>query len=166
MSVKDLLPDFRTKRNVPVRREEWEHPFSSLQREMNRMFDRFFGDSNLTRFEDNFGNYFPRVDLTETNKEIRITAELPGLDEKDIDISISDDVLTLRGEKKQEREEKEENYYRMERSYGAFHRDIPLPCEVETSNVEAVFKKGVLKIYLSKKPEAQRKSKRIAIKTG
>jgi HSP20 family protein len=76
------------------------------------------------------------------------------------------DILTIRGEKKQEQKQKEENYYRIERSYGAFHRDIPLPAEVETENINAVFKNGVLSIHIHKKPEAQRKTKRIEIKTA
>ncbi len=166
MAIRDLLPEWRGKRNVPVRREEWSNPFLSLQREMNRLFDSFFGDFSPVRLEEGFGGYFPRVDVKETNKEVVVEAELPGLDEKDIDITVSDDVLTLRGEKRLEREESQGGFYRMERSYGSFYRDIPLPCEVQTDNVEAVFRKGVLTIHLPKKPEAQRRAKKIAVKAG
>jgi len=166
MAILDLLPDRRNKSNVPVRREEWSSPFASLQREMNRLFDNFFGEYTPARFEESFGGYLPKIDVKETNKDVLVEAELPGMDEKDIDISISDDILTLRGEKRMEKEEKESGFYRMERTYGSFHRDIPLPCEVESTNVEAVFRKGVLTVHLPKKPEAQRKAKKIAIKTG
>lgn len=169
MAIRDLLPATWSKRHVPVRREDdWSKPFYSLQREMNRMFDRFFSDFTPARWwdEETGMGYFPRVDVKENAKEIRVEAELPGMDEKDIEISISDDVLTLHGEKRMEREEKEEGFYHLERSYGKFHRDIPLPAEVETGNVEAVFKKGILTVHLPKKPEAQLKSKRIEIKTS
>ena len=169
MAIRDLLPATWSKRHVPVRRgENWSSPVFSLQREMNRMFDRFFSDFSPTRWwdEEISGGYLPRVDVKETNKEIRVEAELPGMNEKDIDISVSDNVLTLRGEKRLEREEKNEGYYHVERSYGKFHRDIPLPEEVETDKVDAVFKRGILTIHLPKKPEARRKSKRIEIKTG
>lgn len=166
MAIRDLLPDFRNKREVPVRREEWSNPFLSFQREMNRLFDNFFSDFSPARFEEGFGGYFPNIDVKETDKEIRVEAELPGLDDKDIDISVSDDVLTLRGEKRMEKEEKESGYYRMERSYGSFHRDIALPCEVDSENVEARFRKGILTIRLPKKPEVQRKARKIAIKAG
>ncbi|NOX89960.1 MAG: Hsp20/alpha crystallin family protein, partial [Calditrichaeota bacterium] len=119
---------------------------------------RFFGDS--------FGSFMPSVDVKEKDDEFVVTAELPGMDAKDVDISISDDILTLRGEKKEEKEEKEGNYYRRECSYGSFHRDIPLPAEVETDKVEAEFKRGVLTVHLPKKPESQRKAKKIQVKTN
>lgn len=165
MALRDILPTPWTRERIPVRRER-ENPFYALQREMNRMFDRFFSDFSLSPYEDRITSYWPSVDVSESEKEIKVTAELPGMEHKDIDISIANDVLTLRGEKKIEKEEKEENYYRKERSYGAFHRDVPLPAEVETENVEAIFKNGILTIRLPKKPEAQRKSKRISIKAA
>jgi len=169
MAIRDLLPATRSKRHVPVsRKEDWSSPIFSLQREMNNMFDRFFNDLSPARLWDDEinGRYLPRVDIKETGREVCIEAELPGMDEKDIDISLSGNMLTLRGEKKVEREEKDEGFYHVERSYGKFHRDIPLPAEVETGNVEAVFKKGILSIHIPKKPESQQKSKRIEIKKG
>jgi len=140
MAIRDLLPSSWSKKNVPIRHEDWFDPFYALRREMNRLFDSFFSEFTPARWSEGLGSYFPRVDVKETDKEVRISAELPGMDEKDIDISISDDVLTIKGEKKQEIEEKEGSYYRMERSYGAFHREIPLPTEVEADKAEAVFK--------------------------
>ncbi len=165
MALKNLIPTPWSRERVPVRRESRENPFNMLQREMNRMFDRFFSDFSLDPYDDSIESYWPRADVCESEKEITVSAELPGLDQKDIDISISNDILTLCGEKKIEIEEKEKNFYRMERSYGSFHREIPLPAEVESENVEAVFKNGVLTIHLPKKPAAQRKSKRISIKS-
>jgi len=99
-------------------------------------------------------------------KKVIVTAELPGLDEKDIEISISGDALILRGEKRQEEEEKGEDYYRMERRYGSFQRVIPLPCEVQVDKAEASYRKGVLTVELPKTPEAQSARKIIPIKTS
>ena len=168
MAIRDLLPDTWTKRHVPVRQEsDALSPFNALQREMNHLFDHFFENSGMPSiWNKGIGDLFPKVDVKETEKEILVEAELPGMDEKDIEISVSDNALMLHGEKQIESEEKKEGYYHCERSYGKFHRDIPLPTEVETGNVEAVFEKGVLTVRLPKKPEAQRKSKRIEIKAG
>jgi HSP20 family protein len=142
------------------------NPFMELQQQMNQVFDRFFNTNSLSPFKNRFEEKFPKVDIREKEKEIVVAAELPGMEQKDLDISISHDILTIKGEKKQEQEQKEDNYYRIERTYGAFHRDIPLPAEVETENINAVFINGVLSIHIPKKPEAQRKSKRIEIKTA
>ncbi|GIK40693.1 MAG: hypothetical protein BroJett011_45260 [Chloroflexota bacterium] len=114
---------------------------------------------------ESFGDFSPRVDVTENEKEVRITAELPGLEEKDIDVSLSNDVLTISGEKKAEREDKGDNYYRMERSYGSFHRSIPLPTEVDTDHCDATFKNGVLQITLPK-VHLKESAKKITIKAS
>jgi len=161
MAFKELLH-----KNVPQRRQTENNPLWHLQENMNRMFDNFFDSMNLRSFNEAGLESFPKVDIRETDKAVMITAELPGLDAKDIDISLADDVLTLRGEKNMENESKEENYYRMERSYGSFNRAIPLPMEVESGNVNAEFKNGVLKITVAKKPEARRKAKKIEIKSA
>ena len=159
MAIKDLIT-----RHLPAGNQGESTPFLRLQQEMNRMFDRFFDDFRPASFPERFSPSFPQVDVKESRKDVQITAELPGMDGKDIDIRISGDVLTLKGEKKKEQEEKDEHFYRMERSYGAFQRAIPLPCEVESEGIDATFKNGILKIKLLKKPEAQQKSKRIEIK--
>ena len=159
MVFKDLLS-----KNMPVKREEYSNPLSRLQNEMNLVFDRFFDDFHLSPFQDRELTGLPKIDIKETKKEVLVSAELPGLEAKDLDISITDDVLTLRGEKKQEQKREEENYYHMECTYGAFNRSIPLPSEVESDNVKAEFKNGILKIRLIKKPEEHRKSKKIEIK--
>ncbi len=163
MAVKDLVPTFG-KRRLPIQKFDDDSPFQLMRREMNRLFDNFFHDFRLTPFGEDLAWNYPRVDIKENDKEVIIEAELPGMDEKDIDISLSDNVLSISGEKKQEKEEKKGKYYHVERSYGSFHREILLHCEVEQNKAQASFKKGVLKITLPKTPKAQQKAKSIPIR--
>ena len=175
----NLLPSKwlnNNKRNeIAIRREEeQEHPAYSLQREMNRLFDDFFHSWDMPLMGRSFdlspfstfeqSAVTPRIDVHETDKELRISAELPGLNEKEIDVSLSKDMLTIKGEKKQEHEENVKGWYRMERSYGAFTRSIPLPCEVDQNNCTATFKNGVLTVSLTKTAQAQSTMKSIAVK--
>lgn len=174
----NLLPSkwLNNKKNeVAIRREEeQEHPAYSLQREMNRLFDDFFRSWDEPLMNRSFamspfstyeqGAVAPRIDVHETEKELRISAELPGLTEKDIDVSLSKDMLTIKGEKKQEHEENIKGWYRMERSYGSFTRSIPLPCEVDQEHCSASFKNGVLTVSLSKSLQAQSTIRSISIK--
>jgi HSP20 family protein len=162
MAIRDII-SIRNKRELPVRRMSNENPFQLMQREINRLFDNFFDDFQLTSSGRGFESSFPRIDIKDDDKEIVVEAEVPGMDDKDIDISLSNNVLTISGEKRQEKEEKKDQYYYAERSYGAFHRDIPLHCEIEEKKVQATYKKGVLTITLPKTPEAQRKTKNIPI---
>ncbi len=156
------------KDNVPVRREG--SPSASWPLEVNQLFDAFFGGGPFDvlpsrgLLEETFGAYAPQVEVTESETDVRVSAELPGLDEKNIEVSLADGVLTIRGEKKAEQEDKGKNYYRRERSYGAFHRAIALPAEVDEAKAEASFKKGVLTITLPKMPEAQQRVKKIDVK--
>lgn len=120
--------------------------FDTLQREIDRVFDAFTGGF-LTR---DGGAAFPSVDITETDKEVRISCELPGLEEKDVHVSLADDILTIRGEKRAEHEEGEKGYQLVERSYGAFSRSIELPAHVDANKVQAKMKHGVLKISAPK----------------
>jgi HSP20 family protein len=151
-------------------RREWDHPLASFQREMNRLFDNFFGGFSLAPWEPLergvTSSFTPRVDVSETDKEIKISAELPGMEEKDIDVSLTHDTLTIKGEKKAEAEEKGKDYYRIERSYGSFTRSLPLPVEVDTNKVEATFKKGVLEITLPKTAKALQETKKVAVKSS
>jgi len=110
------------------------------------------------------GALAPSIDVSENDKGIEVTAELPGVDEKDVEVTLADNLLTIKGEKKSEREEKEEGSYVSERSYGSFQRSFSLPYEVDAGKVEAKFDKGVLKISLPKSPELKKKTKKIAIK--
>ena len=173
----NLLPSkWLNKRNeVAIRREdEQEHPAYSLQREMNRVFDDFFRSWDMPTLSRPFELYpfgalennalNPRIDVSETDKEVRISAELPGLTEKDIDVSLTKDMLTIKGEKKQEQEENVKGWYRMERSYGTFMRSIALPCEVDEEHCNATFKNGVLTVSLSKTAQAQSNTKNIPVK--
>lgn len=161
MTIRNLVPF--GKKSVPSKRED-EHPFSILRKEMDSLFDNFYRGFDLSTFESRLGDFSPKVDVTENDKEIKISAELPGMDEKDIDVSLQNDTLTIKGEKKEEKEDKGKDYYSMERSYGSFSRTISLPLEVETDKVEAKFKKGVLSITLPKTAKAVAETKKIIVK--
>ncbi len=163
MDIRSLIPF--GKKNIEVRREE-ENPFAMMQREINRMFDVFNRNWGLGAFPDFAGAFMPRLDVTEDAKAFTVTAELPGMNEKDIDLSISGDTLTIRGEKKEEKEDKDKNYYYSERSYGMFTRSIPLARQIETDKVSASFKKGVLTITLPKAAGFAESTKKIEVKTG
>lgn len=158
MDFKSLMPFGR--------RDVAEDPFTAMRREMDRMFEEMTKSFSLVRPAFGMGVMAPRVDMRETDTAVEIQAELPGVTEQDIEVQLADGILTLKGEKKQEREEKEKGYYLMERSYGSFLRQIPIPVEVEEDKVEAKFDKGVLSVVLPKKPEAQTKTKKIEIKAG
>ena len=166
MAIKNLVPSIWRRGGIPLRREE--SPFYAFQREMNRLFDDFFQGFDIAPFgallEERFGGFSPSIDLKEDDKEVSIKAELPGIDEKDIEVLLSDDALTIKGEKKEEKEERGKDYYHMERTYGSFNRVVPLPLGVDTTNVEAHFKNGVLSIKLPKTEEAKAKGKKIPIK--
>lgn len=161
MTMRNLVPF--GKKSVPVKRGE-AHPFSLLRREMDSLFDNLFRGFDVEPFESRLGAFSPSVDVTENDKEIKISAELPGMDEMDIDVSLQSDMLTIKGEKKEEKEDKGKDFYKMERSYGSFSRTIPLPVEVETDKAEAKFKKGVLIITLPKTAKAVSETKKIAVK--
>lgn len=135
-------------------------------KEMNRLFEDFLKGFALEPFGKRTGAAFePKVNVSEREKEIVVSAELPGMDDKDIDVSLRKNELTIQGEKKEEKEEKE-SYHRMERSYGSFKKTLPLPCEVEDDKVEAQFKNGVLTITLPKAAEAIKGTKKINVKSG
>lgn len=118
------------------------------------MFNEFFDGFDLAPFGKSNGwieeGALPKVDISESANSVQVTADLPGLDEKDVDVSLSDNHLIIRGEKKSEEEDKQQNYHWVERSYGSFHRSIPLPAEVDATNVDASFHNGVLKVVLQK----------------
>jgi len=137
-------------------------PFGYLRHQINRVFDDFWGESWLAPRET-FAGFWPQVDVSETDKEVKVCAEIPGVDAKDIDVSVEDGTLTVRGEKKYEREENEKGQYRLERSYGSFERAIRLPAEVDESKAKAEFKKGVLRLTLPKRPGAQSPRKKILV---
>ncbi len=167
MPLKDLITWSHRK---PVRvQDNSRYPIASLQREMSRLFDDFFRDfdgfGNLPSRAESLVEFSPKVDVNESNKAIEITAEVPGMDEKDVNVTLKDDTLTIEGEKKQEKEEKEKDYYHLERSYGSFQRSLRIPCEIESYKVDASFKKGVLKVTLPKSAEAQKNVRKIEVKS-
>lgn len=146
----------------------WGGSLSTFQKEFNRMFDDFFKGIEHTPslFKKDLTLFDPSVDVSENEKEILVTAELPGVDEKDVELTISKNNLIIKGEKKKETEEKNKDYYRKEISYGSFRQVLPLPAEVDESKIEANYQKGVLKIKLPKTAKAQEETKKIPIKAG
>ena len=161
-----ILP-YEREGNLAIKRQETE-PFSLLGREMDRLFDDFTRGFTLEPFrllEEHTGVFSPVVDMTESEKNVTVTVELPGMDEKDIELSITDGQLTIRGEKHEEKEEKKTGYYRMERSFGEFGRTMTLPVGVDTDKSSAEFKKGVLRITIPRKKEARTSTKKISLKT-
>lgn len=143
--------------------------FSAMRGEMDRMFERF--EHGFPRFPhlfraDHASVMAPELDVRESATAITVEAELPGVEEKDISVTLSNGILSIKGEKKQDKEEKSENYYIAERSYGAFERSLQLPDSVDETKVDAKFDKGVLKITATKKPEAVKAQRRIEIKTA
>jgi HSP20 family protein len=135
--------------------------FSTLQDRMNRLVRDSFGDGQEALTSTSFA---PAVDVYEDEHNVTLKIEVPGIDEKDIDVRIENNTLTVHGERKYEKEEKEENYRRIERQYGSFTRSFTLPSTVETESVSANYEKGVLKIKLAKKAEA--KPKQIKVNVG
>jgi len=128
-----------------------------FRREIDSLFDRFFEGWPFEALKGD-GGWIPSIDLSETNKEYIVRAEIPGVDPKDFDISLNNNVLTIKGERKHEKETKEEDFHRIERSYGSFTRSIQLPGEVDEDKVKANYKNGVLEIILPKtKEEAVKK---------
>lgn len=161
MAMKSLLP--WTRRNGGEVSRFEDNPFMSLHREMNRVFDEFFKRFEAEPFAG-LAPTGPRADVAETDDSVEVTVELPGLDEKDVEVSVTEDALTIKGEKKSEREEKKKGYYLSERSYGSFFRTIPLPPGVDGEKAVAEFKKGVLNVSIPKTAEAKQKVKKIEVK--
>lgn len=155
MNSKSVVP-VGTERAI-TRRDT--NPFSFLQHEIERLFD------GVTRNTQRFNMPAPpNMDISETDKVLEITAELPGLEKKDIELNVADNLLTIRGEKKNEREEKNKDYYLVERSYGSFARSVELPSGVKIEDIAAEIANGVLKITVQK--PAPKQAKKIEIKTA
>ena len=161
-----------------VSRPQTFRPFERLQREIDRLFDDFaggIGRSPLGRslFDiepawrtQSAMSAMPAVDVTETDKAYEIAAELPGMDENNIEVKVADDVLTIKGEKQEVKEEKKRDYYLSERSFGSFQRSFQVPGGVDTDNIDANFKNGVLTVTLPKSTEAQKAEKKITVKSA
>jgi len=182
--VKDIIPKGRRRRSsLPVRvdrypeypPDEWERPFLELRNATDRLFEDFFrsypwpftgGKGVWDPAMGVSGMNWPRVDMDETDEALRLTAELPGVDKDNLDVSLTDDRITIRGEKKMQQEQKKRDYYASERFYGSFKRSFYLPCEVEPDGAEASFKDGVLSITLPKSPAAREGIKKITVRAG
>ena len=161
MQIKDLIPWAR-KDGAPDAKSSEDNPIATLQREMNHVFENFW--NRVGQFEWPWGSDEAKSDMVETDKAIEVSIELPGMEMKDIEVTVNDDMLTVKGEKKIERQEEKKGYYLSERSYGAIYRTIPLPPGVDGEKAEASFKNGVLTIKLPQTPEAQAKVRKIAVK--
>ena len=170
---------------LPVRNEKtstpspppWR-PFENLRQEIDRLFDDFGVSAWRAPFRRSMFDFAPfwnreglsaatpAVDVAETEKAYEITAELPGMDEKNIEVKYADGVLTIKGEKQEEKEEKKKDYYLSERSYGSFQRSFQVPDGVDADKIEASFKNGVLAVTMPKSVEAQKAAKKIAVKAA
>jgi len=187
MDIKKLAPwnwfkkeEEESGATVPITRQERQsvfgenapyHPMIQLHQEMDRLFENAFRGIGLSPFSNEWstplsasGLIRPQLDVAATDKEYSITVEVPGVSEKDVKIEIADNTLTIIGEKKQETEEKEKNYYRVERSYGSFKRVLSLPEDANQDDVKATFKSGVLSIKMPRKALQKTDLKKIEIK--
>lgn len=173
-----------TTSKVPVKNEKsvsgmpqaW--PFESLRREIDRLFDDFNGGFwrspfrgslfDVTPFRRGSADLtaLPAVDVSETDKAYEINADLPGMDEKNVEVKVANGILTIKGEKRDEKEEKQKDYHMRERSFGSFERSFQVPDNVDGEKIEANFRKGVLSVTLPKKAEAQKSAKNITIKAA
>lgn len=165
MAITDLIPWKKNDENALAMRRRELDPFAQFRREVDQMFDGMLGDWTrpMNLLDRRLGSWMPQVDVRETGKEIRVTAELPGMEEKDLEVSFIDGALTIKGEKNEEHEEEKGDVHRSERQYGMFERTIPLPAEVDVDKVKGTFKKGVLTITLPKTKQAQSNRRLIQI---
>lgn len=161
MKFENLIPTQWNSYSKPVRYNP-EYPFFTLDGDM----DRFLNHLNTDFFDFRTipeQNHFPKVDVTETKNEFSISAELPGIDDKDIDVTLDDGTLTLKGEKKVEKEDKQGEFYSRERSYGSFQRTFKVPETIDQNKINASFNKGILTVKLPKTLESRKEVKKIAI---
>ena len=165
MSMLELVP-WRKERKQMARElaDDWLMP---LHHQIDRVFTDFFG-TDVPRLAQTHwdGRFSPSIDVSETDRQLKVAAELPGMDEKDIEVTLTDGVLTVKGEKRSETEEedKAKHHYRLERSYGAFRRSFQLPPEIDADEVSASFDKGVLTITVAKKETAESATRKIEVR--
>lgn len=172
----EKAPVKKTGRTSVAAGEDFWQPLARLRTDMEKVFEDFFSSVSFPfggrrsvaepsrALERALGPAAPAIDLVEKENAYELIAELPGLDEKDVEVTISDDVLTIRGEKKEEREEKGRGYHFAERHFGSFRRAVRLPEDIDQQKIEAVFKKGLLTISLPKNPSLAKQEKKISIK--
>jgi len=168
MAIRDLVPKFGKQHDALERRGTPGDPFRHFQDEMNRLFEDFFAGNDLPLWpgrgdEKTLTTFTPRVNVSETSREVKVSAELPGMDEKDVTVELDDNAITIRGEKREDKEEKDGDWTRREQVYGSFHRVVPLPVAVDGQNAKAKFRRGVLTVTAPKREPDQSSRKRIAI---
>ncbi len=159
MSLRSLMPFGRTEGFAT-------DPFQTLRRQIDRLFDEPVMRLAPPAAGWSDGAMIPRVDMSETDKSIEVTAELPGVAREDIQLTLGEGSLTVAGEKKQEKESKDNGFHMMERSYGAFQRTLSLPCDIEADKVSADFKNGILHVSLPKAASARSALKKIEVKAA
>jgi HSP20 family protein len=167
MAIRDLLPSRRARGDLMDLNRD---PFFGFRNQMDRLFDDFFNNVDIRRtfptISSSFATSWPSVELNETDNEYRVTAEIPGMEEKDINLSLRDNTLTISGEKRSESQEDDKTRRISERFYGRFERTIPFDAEIDADKVAAKFKSGLLTVILPKNPKAQDKTRRIAISSS
>jgi HSP20 family protein len=164
MADKNIIAEKREGSQVEIVRKR-DSDLMRFRNEFDRLFDDFFRNPfGLVPFRRTEPGFMPRIDVYETEKDVKVTAEVPGMEEKDFEVTLDKDVLTISGEKSSEHAEKTSQYHRMERTYGSFRRVIQLPDDVEAEKVEAAFAKGVLTVTLPKPAESVSRVKKISIK--
>jgi HSP20 family protein len=172
MHIKDLIPWARHGETARSKSMEpgatSDHPMAELQRQMNQVFESFWGriDRPFAAGGWPFGEQGPRSDVVETDEGVEVTVELPGMEQEDVEVSLAGDTLTVKGEKKVERQDQKKGYYVSERSYGSVYRTIPLPSGVDTEKADASFRNGVLTVKIPHSPEARARVKRINVKAA
>lgn len=166
LDLKSLVPWGQKNNSLPARSAKLYDPFNTLRSEFDRVFDDFFRNGTALAGFDKLNNeaVMPQIDVSETDKEMVITAEIPGVDEKDIEVTLSGDVLTIRGEKKFEHEDNNDNRKYVERHFGSFTRSMRLPFEAGEEDVAADIKNGVLTVTIPKPKNYQREARRIEIR--
>lgn len=162
VDFRSLVPR-RERSQSPATRDDFFDPFVGFRREMDRMLDSFFDGFGERRVAD-WPGLRPALDVQENDKELIVTAEVPGVSEKDVDVTLSGDLLTIKGEKKAEDEQKNGNFSYVERRYGAFSRSLRLPFAVKDEEVNATYDQGVLTIRIPKPAEAQTSVRKIEVK--
>ena len=167
MNLGSLIP-WRDKTQVDAHSDTYADPFTSFRREVDRMFDDFFRSAGqgLQPWSAAWHAMAPRIDISDSDKDLLITAEMPGLDEKDFEVTLAGNLLTIKGEKKTENEDRNGNAYYVERRFGSFSRSVRLPFEAGDEQVEANYDRGVLTVRVPKPAEAQRHVRRIEVKAS
>lgn len=164
MRMSNIVPWRRESLSLPLGLSDFDTSFTSLQRDINRLFENAFGRSGFEGGElAEKGVFSPNINLVENTAEYTLTAELPGMTEKDIEITVTKDKLEIKGEKKKEETKEEETYTYYESTYGMFHRVIPLGVAVDEEKIEARMVNGVLTVHLPKREITEKQAKKIAI---